>query len=606
MKHCGRQHSAGGGALWLALLFVPAASLQAADSTWTNVAGGAFSVAGNWSAGVPGESDKATFDKTAAYTVTWDRAFTNANATFKNAGAATLEIGSHEWLITNKLVVAENSLGTAVRLASGTLAVSNAFDAWYGYHNSALTVTNGATLRVGGKARVGNNSVSNTLLVAGQGSLLSLDGAENEVMMAASRSNLMMVADGGTLRVSTGYLLSYNGPTAWGNRVVVDGAGSVIDVMKSFFYLRGNGGRHLVSNGGQIFVTNHNFNVESDNNYGSQSNRVEIIGGGSRLSAKNVYCGRYTGAAATPRADNDNLIRVADGGTLAITQNIIMGGTNNQLTAEGSGALIRCKELHMAMTPQGTVLPGLLIANGAMLTNDVLSLGSLAGSRGEMIVTGPGAAYEKGSAGSLYVAFETSATARMAVEDGGLANVRLNGTEPLHIGAKTNSVGTLHVGGTGSLLRVTGPGGVLVGEYGQGTLSVSNGAAAVASQLTLGLQPSSSNNLLAISGQGSVVTNSGACVLSSGTLRFTADAQGFGTLRAGGNLTVTPGVKLAIDARALQSKKGLFTLATYASKSGAFADPADIVLTGSFGKVFQTSTNLTVALYPLGTMISVR
>ncbi|MCG2659680.1 MAG: hypothetical protein L6437_05490 [Kiritimatiellae bacterium] len=72
--------------LLVVILGTAGLTARAADSTWTNLTGGVFTDAGNWSAGVPGSPDKATFDSNATYTVTWSESVTNGNALFNAAG----------------------------------------------------------------------------------------------------------------------------------------------------------------------------------------------------------------------------------------------------------------------------------------------------------------------------------------------------------------------------------------------------------------------------------------------------------------------------------------------------------------------------------------
>src|ERR1051325_8211904 len=73
--------------------------VHAADSYWTNSAGGTFSTPGNWNPGVPTAADNANFTNNASYTVSWSANAANANAYFNPAGGTVIQdISASSWL----------------------------------------------------------------------------------------------------------------------------------------------------------------------------------------------------------------------------------------------------------------------------------------------------------------------------------------------------------------------------------------------------------------------------------------------------------------------------------------------------------------------------
>src|SRR5262245_15615660 len=69
---------------------------SAADSTWTNSSGGVYSTSGNWSAGVPGALNTATFDLPGTYTVTFSNSPTN-NGLFVQNGTVTFNLAGQTY-----------------------------------------------------------------------------------------------------------------------------------------------------------------------------------------------------------------------------------------------------------------------------------------------------------------------------------------------------------------------------------------------------------------------------------------------------------------------------------------------------------------------------
>ena len=135
------------------------------------------------------------------------------------------------------------------------------------------------------------------------------------------------------------------------------------------------------------------------------------------------------------------------------------------------------------MTPNSTVIadPGaearnlsvgangtgmLTIQTGGTLTNSFGTIGNLPGGRGTVTVTGAGSSWS--NTGSLVVGGQGMGT--LTIQDGG--TVTSSGGS---VGLSAGSIGTVTVTGPGSSW-INGPsGGLNIGSFGTGTLTIANG-----------------------------------------------------------------------------------------------------------------------------------
>ncbi|MBU4211217.1 MAG: hypothetical protein L6437_05675 [Kiritimatiellae bacterium] len=597
--------------LLVVILGTAGLTARAADSTWTNLADGVFTDAGNWSAGVPGSADKATFDSNATYTVTWDESVTNGNALFSAAGGtATLGIGAYQWTITGNVDIAQNN--ARVNLASGTLNISNNLTQGAGYSFTDLTITNGAQVLVRGTGSFGQSGRSNSILIAGTGSVLSVTNTVISVGAGNSggwNGQSLVVLNGGALRLNSGG--QFANSDARGVRVVVDGTGSVIDAGINYFYFYGIGAQYIVTNGGQILVTNSTFAIQSDSNHSGFSNRVEVAGPGSLLQV-HTYTIQSTGS----KPCRDNVLRVSGGARMrAMGAGLNLQGTNNQLVADGTGTVIQVTALQMR-TSLDSVLPAVVITNGAVISNLYETIGnneSYTDGSASMLVTGPGSLYTNSLNPSWYtwgvphIGYLSNTTGRIIVQDGGriFFNLYDAADHNAHVGTLQTSTGEIVAAGSNSLLQVIGRGGLILGENGQGRLVVSNGAMVNVEKTVVGLNATSTNNTVEVVGIGSVITNSDAFDMTRGTLRFTGDAAGFGQILIGGAMSNSATARLEVDVGSYQFQHGRdFVLVDYGSLTSGFA-VSNVVITGGYGGTVDQLTGgyILVHLYgPPGTI----
>ncbi|MCI0540138.1 MAG: hypothetical protein L0Z50_33445, partial [Verrucomicrobiales bacterium] len=168
----------------LTLLLAAKSPLHAATITWTNVAGGAWSAAANWSPNqVPGPDDTAAITANATYTVTLDISPTVTSLTLGGAsGQQTLSMNSQSLSVTGAGMIAVRGLFEV----SGTLTCS-----------APLTVS-GRVIWTGGK-------VTGPMNVANGGSLI-IEGSNNHEFVG-------MLTNAGTVQWTAGHFLLEEGST---------------------------------------------------------------------------------------------------------------------------------------------------------------------------------------------------------------------------------------------------------------------------------------------------------------------------------------------------------------------------------------------------------
>ena len=156
--------------------------------------------------------------------------------------------------------------------------------------------------------------------------------------------------------------------------------------------------------------------------------------------------------------------------TLAIGTPVFPGGrpsanintvTPNSTEVRGAGATA----LNLSVGPNGTGI--LVIQNGGTLTDLSGAVGELSGSQGTVIVSGAGSAWT--NIGDLLVG--GLGTGTLTIQNGGTVTSAGGGAVGLSAGSK----GTVTVSGPGSSWN-NGPGGGLnIGSFGTGALTIANG-----------------------------------------------------------------------------------------------------------------------------------
>jgi T5SS/PEP-CTERM-associated repeat protein len=351
---------------------------------------------------------------------------------------------------------------------------------------------------------VGNQagSSNNLLLVADTNSLL---GTSTNLFIGVSGSfNQMVISNGGLVTNQFGYIGS--NATAFGNTVIVSGAGSLwMNQFDLYVGSSGAGNQLVVSNGGWVRSRAGFLGYD----YASSNNQVVVTDAGSGWSNQNALFVGYNGAG--------NRLVISNGGWVRSLFGFVGGGSassNNEVVVTGAGSVwSNVGELHMGEQGIGNRL---VISNGGTVRNGgdgYIGAGSTS-SNNVAVVTGAGSVWSNQS--DLYVG-GVGTDNRLVISNGGVVSDRSS-----YVGAISNN-NVAVVTGAGSLWtnRFT----LNVGQNGAGNqLVVSNGGTVFASNaVTLGVLDTSTNNRIEINGGSLLVSNAtgtGVLDVRRGTNQF--------------------------------------------------------------------------------------
>lgn len=226
----------------------------AVDSHWSTAADGTFSTAGNWSLGVPGAADKATFDPAGTYKVTFDGNVTNTDLLVSD-GTVTFDLGGNTYTQTASTVVA-------------------------GGGNPSLKVENGTLQTTGVQGWVGSAATSNKMTIS-TGAVWDL-GA-NTLKVGYGNGELE-VTNGGKVYNGTAFLV-YGDGSNYNDSALVDGEGSLWkSTAPSYISIYSSSHAALtISNGGKVInegtvdvgrsdaLSSADINISGTGNLGSHS-----------------------------------------------------------------------------------------------------------------------------------------------------------------------------------------------------------------------------------------------------------------------------------------------------------------------------------------------
>jgi hypothetical protein len=502
------------GAGWLSPADAPAA-----DSTWTGPGGGVYSgtfhLPTNWSAGVPGPADAATFGLPQTYTVTLTADATNRAALF-TAGAVTLKASPN-----NK--VQTYTVGSAAVSGGATLTLQNS---GFGIPVSNLkfvaTGPAGMAVGPGGTLAVANADLDVDVLDVGAGVPATEPAQTSRATLTGGRlwARQIRVGNAGNgagtavaeLRVRSE---TVGAPTARVN-VLVDRGGWVEVGRDTRFHV----GSSLRVAGGTFA---HRDAYADDLTFAP--NAVAEVSAGGTLTLDETT---FTGASMTARDA---------GSTLTFTG--IIGSAGGSLVHVTDGA--RLIEPGGHGIEVGGWAPGasgeLRVSGGATAEYMAIRVGT-AGGDGRMVVTGEGtvvagprpllAGVTVGSAGPGAGTLVVSNGAKL---EG--VSVRVDPTGTFTLDRATFRGRVLATGGT---FRVTN-GASIANDYYEESIGVSGGGLAVLSSGTV---------------PGKITAGSGGRVVVDGPVTLTS-----AYLHAGAGGTLTAAVPLSV--LAVQLRGGTFT-----------------------------------------------
>jgi outer membrane autotransporter protein len=247
--------------------------------------------------------------------------------------------------------------------------------------------------------------------------------------------------------------------------------------------------------------------------------------------------------------ENDNWI---GNRPLNTTDAIIDTVTPNSTVVAIPGA----EALNLAIGQSGIGM--LAVQNGGTLTDFGGFVGDLAGSQGNATVSGAGSTWT--NTGTIQIG--ALGTGTLTIENGGTVNSGGGGS----IGLSTGSTGTVTVTGPASTWNNSPAGGLNVGAFGMGTLTIANGGTVIndtPNTANIG-EFTGSTGTVTVTGAGSTWTNSSGTnigrlgtgtltiadggAVSAGPVVIATNGGSIGTLNIGagaGNPAVAPGTLIA-------------------------------------------------------------
>jgi T5SS/PEP-CTERM-associated repeat protein len=338
------------------------------------------------------------------------------------------------------------------------------------------------------------DAFNNLLTVGNTNTVLDLtpNGGKNIYVGYDGSGNSLVISNGGTVADNNGYI-GYNSSSS-NNSVLVTGTNSLwTNRGKGLFVgASGSGNSLVISNGGTVASLSSRIGSENI----ASNNSVLVTGAGSLwTNSGDLYVGR---------AGSGNSLVISDGGSV-VNSNGYIGYTNtasnNSVLVTGAGSTCSGEWLLVGVYGSGN---SLVISNGGSVTNVIGSIGSNAISSNNIVtVTGNGSTWLNNE---LVVGWEGSSNS-LVISSG--AKVVSSNTY-LGVVSSNNSV---TVTGAGSV--ATFGGSVFLGIDGSGnSMVVSNGGKVVSYRGSyIGLNPTSSNNSVLVTGANSLWTNSGGLIV---------------------------------------------------------------------------------------------
>ncbi len=441
---------------------------------WNNAAGGAFDAQGNWTPiGVPGTADTAIFDLgNISYVVSGD--------------------GTPGYLVVDSDSVSFDGSIQAVGLSGQFTALE------IGGAGAAYFV--GAVLYAQYEVMVGDSN--------GDGTLQFIDGAVGTLTATNTATALDIgyygLGDGGGGAPSTGDVLvddstltilggGYVGVFSDGSLTITDGA-FVQFISSDAGYNSIEVAVNDPSVTGVITVDGGaTLDVGIQTNIGLNGFGLLAISGGASVTLDGLYVAD-NGFIDAGDAPNTGLVTVDGGATTLTIEGVVVIGL------EGNGTLAVTNNAYVQILPT----PGAI---------DELDIGVATESTGTIIVTS-GATFDVdeftviGDAGTGTLSFSDGATGTLVGQSYDNTANTYDESFSVYLGGHGGQ-GTLSI--DGSTTSVTADEGLLVGQYGQGLVSLSNGA-------TLAIN-------LGTAGVGDYYSEIGSSSGSSGTLDVSGGAQ---------------------------------------------------------------------------------
>ncbi len=368
---------------------------------------------------------------------------------------------------------------------------TNSTTAYIGYTDTAnpgqVEVDGGSSL-LSRYAYIGNNSgTSGTVTVTGTDSTWTNSSTLNVGRLA---EGTLSIAGGGAVSNGTGYL-GLNG-TGTGE-VTVDGDGSTWTNRGDLSVGRYGDGTLAITGGGAVSNTNGYVGY-----YASSTGEVTVDGADSAwTSSRDLHIGR----------GGDGTLNILSGGAVSVTGATYIAsqdGSTGSIDFGTSGGTLTTASVYVSASQlsgtgtidaQGIVSDADLVLDGSGGSPSVFSF-NIASQGGGQVALNLDLSDTVGDLGAGY-----RESGSLVIQNG--AAVSADGG---YIGYRSGSTGTVTVNGAGT--SWTNDGGLYVGDYGDGTLTVTGGAAVSnTSHSYIGCRPGSTGEVT-VDGEGSTWTNS--------------------------------------------------------------------------------------------------
>lgn len=372
-----------------------------------------------------------------------------------NAGDGSLSILNGGAVQASDIGIASGVGSTgrvAVEGAGSALATAGTLNVGY-YGDGTLIVADGGVVSSGAAEIGAMIGSSGSVRLDGSGSSWTLGGD----LVVGGRGSGEVVVSGGAVLDTTGYLSTLGGDTLGQGIVTLDGG---------------------VWNAGNLHI----------GDYGS--GRLDIFGGGMLNAGNEIVLGY--------NSPGGGLINLSGSGSQIVADSLSIGadGSGTVEIAEGASAVISNSVI---VGEKGTGV--LTIASGATLQSGHGTIGSIAGSQGEVLVTGAGSTWDA-IGNNIYVG--DSGVGGLTIRNGGsVLSVHLQ------LGTTATGQGTILVDGANSSLTLESFGILTVGFHGTADITVSGGGTISANGVDLATDTSASANVL-VTGQGSTLEAGGS------------------------------------------------------------------------------------------------
>jgi fibronectin-binding autotransporter adhesin len=563
-------------ALGIIVSLAAASTLRSANKTWFAGASGDFGNPALWiGGGVPGSTDTATFDSIGTYTITFDNLpnslvtpvvnqdlfFKTGTVTFTSGNDGTYEY----WLAGSGGDDAVITGGTLMLGTSGHPLLMHVFDDLR-IRGGAILASNFGSGIVTVDVVLGDSTAptgNGTLIVDGLNSSLTVSGSTQ--LGAGGQTGLLVVRNGATADFNGILGLADASTSNFSNGILSvesGGALNTANIRIGTNAINGQTGTFSVGNavGASIVTQDANTTIVVGATLGGptpNSGTLNINSGGAFHSGGGTITVNPTGTinvnGGTLNANgnvtvNGGVVRRDLSGTLHLfasrTMTIQNGGLFDVVGSYGADAIFAVNGAGSTWTNSDHLSIGYLgtgrftISAGGVVSDTEGHIGDVGtGSDGAVTVTGAGSTWTNTS--WLYIGL--GGTGSLTIADGGVVSNNVPGPSfGGYIGTNAGSHGAVAVTGTGSTWH--NGSGVIVGNFGTGTLTIDDGGDVVTTGSAGSMvgAVAGSDGTVTVSGPGSTWTN-------ASDLRIGFQGVGTVTIEDGGavssaNGDLSPGV----------------------------------------------------------------